>query len=113
MSSTERCDDNDDDGDDGMVMMVLIMTIILMVMMMLMMRVMTMMIMMRRMIMMILVMIMMLVMIRHHVFAGAGLHSVGSKLPGTFHRLLDPAVQNAQPLARTKGRTDSLCQWSE
>ena len=62
---------------------------------------------------MILVMIMMLVMIRHHVFAGAGLHSVGSKLPGTFHRLLDPAVQNAQPLARTKGRTDSLCQWSE
>ena len=55
---------------------------------------------------------MMLVMIRHPIFAGTGLHSVGSELPGTFHRLLDPAVQNAQPLARTKGRTDSLCQWS-
>jgi hypothetical protein len=36
------------------------------------------------------------------VFVGIGSLSVGSKLPGTFHRSLDPTVLEAQPLARTK-----------
>ena len=100
-----------------MVTMVLIMTVMMMV---VLLRIMMMMMVMMRITMVIMIMMMIMVMIiitivmiRHHIFAGTGLHSVGSKLPGTFHRLLDPAVQNAQPLARTKGRTDSLCQWSE
>ena len=59
-------------------------------------------------VMIVMMMTMMMVMIRNHIFAGTGLLSVGSKLPGTVHRLHDPAMQNAQPLARTKGHTDSL-----
>ena len=57
---------------------------------------------------MIMMMLMMMMMMIVMIFAGTGLLSVGSELPGTVHRLHDPAMQNAQPLARTKGHTDSL-----
>ena len=43
----------------------------------------------------------------NHIFAGTKIISVVSKLPGTFHRLHDPAIQKARPLARTKGHTDN------
>ena len=43
----------------------------------------------------------------NHIFAGTGLLSSGSELPGTVHQLHDAAMHKARPLARTKGHTDS------
>ena len=55
----------------------------MMVMMMMMMMTMMLMLMMVMMMMIMMLMLMMIVMIRNHIFAGTGLLSVGSKLPGT------------------------------
>ena len=68
---------------------------------------MMMMMMMMMTMMMMMVMMIMMVMMMLYIFVGTWLLSVGSKLPGAFHRLLDPAMLKARPLARTKGHTDS------
>ena len=56
---------------------------------------------------MMMMMVMMMVMMMLYIFVGTRLLSVGSKLPGTFHRLLDPTMLKARPLARTKAHTDN------